>query len=152
MTAIYLQGMTMIPEILVFTHEGFITFTVLLYTSVAAQYNLHKSTYLNNVEVRLGERPGAHWQVQLWGAIGAVFKSWSSSRAKTYRELHDIPESGGTAVTVQAMVFGNFQVQTVLLAWPLQETHQAVTITSMASFCSMHRVKMLLRESELQPS
>lgn len=75
---------------------------------MAAQYNLHKSTYLNNVEVRLGERPGAHWQVQLWGAIGAVFRSWSSSRAKTYRELHDIPESGGTAVTVQAMVFGNF--------------------------------------------
>ncbi|HEX4860346.1 MAG TPA: pyruvate, phosphate dikinase, partial [Rhizomicrobium sp.] len=44
---------------------------------------------------------------QLWGAIGAVFGSWQSARAKTYRRLHDIPESWGTAVNVQAMVFGN---------------------------------------------
>ncbi len=45
--------------------------------------------------------------VQLWGAIGAVFSSWMNSRAKTYRRLNSIPESWGTAVTVQAMVFGN---------------------------------------------
>ncbi len=44
---------------------------------------------------------------QLWGAIRAVFNSWMSARAKKYRELHDIPENWGTAVTVQAMVFGN---------------------------------------------
>src|SRR5690606_10582978 len=44
---------------------------------------------------------------QLWGAIRAVFNSWMSSRAITYRRLHDIPESWGTAVTVQSMVFGN---------------------------------------------
>jgi len=44
---------------------------------------------------------------QLWGAIKAVFNSWMSPRAKKYRELHDIPESWGTAVTVQSMVFGN---------------------------------------------
>jgi pyruvate, orthophosphate dikinase len=44
---------------------------------------------------------------QLWGAIGAVFGSWQSARAKTYRRLHDIPEGWGTAVNVQAMVFGN---------------------------------------------
>ena len=44
---------------------------------------------------------------QLWGAIGAVFGSWQSARAKTYRRLHDIPEEWGTAVNVQAMVFGN---------------------------------------------
>ncbi|WP_292227243.1 pyruvate, phosphate dikinase, partial [Mesorhizobium sp.] len=44
---------------------------------------------------------------QLWGAIGAVFSSWMNSRAITYRRLHDIPESWGTAVNVQAMVFGN---------------------------------------------
>jgi len=44
---------------------------------------------------------------QLWGAIGAVFGSWISPRAITYRRLHDIPESWGTAVNVQAMVFGN---------------------------------------------
>ncbi|UGV25276.1 pyruvate, phosphate dikinase [Rhodopseudomonas boonkerdii] len=44
---------------------------------------------------------------QLWGAIGAVFSSWMNQRAITYRKLHDIPESWGTAVNVQAMVFGN---------------------------------------------
>ena len=44
---------------------------------------------------------------QLWGAIGAVFSSWMNARAVTYRKLHDIPKSWGTAVNVQAMVFGN---------------------------------------------
>ncbi|MEE8084015.1 MAG: pyruvate, phosphate dikinase [Alphaproteobacteria bacterium] len=44
---------------------------------------------------------------QLWGAIGAVFSSWMNPRAITYRRLHDIPEDWGTAVNVQAMVFGN---------------------------------------------
>lgn len=46
-------------------------------------------------------------QAQLRGAIAAVCRSWNSSRAQTYRRLHAIPEDGGTAVTVQAMVFGN---------------------------------------------
>ena len=44
---------------------------------------------------------------QLWGAIGAVFGSWMGARARTYRRLHNIPEDWGTAVNVQAMVFGN---------------------------------------------
>ncbi|MFO0390144.1 MAG: pyruvate, phosphate dikinase [Alphaproteobacteria bacterium] len=44
---------------------------------------------------------------QLWGAIRAVFNSWMSARAIKYRELQDIPATWGTAVTVQAMVFGN---------------------------------------------
>jgi pyruvate,orthophosphate dikinase len=44
---------------------------------------------------------------QLWGAIGAVFSSWMNQRAITYRRLNNIPESWGTAVNVQAMVFGN---------------------------------------------
>ncbi|HEY1301425.1 MAG TPA: pyruvate, phosphate dikinase, partial [Stellaceae bacterium] len=44
---------------------------------------------------------------QLWGAIGAVFGSWMNPRAVTYRRLHAIPADWGTAVTVQAMVFGN---------------------------------------------
>ncbi len=44
---------------------------------------------------------------QLWGAIGAVFGSWMNQRAITYRRLHGVPESWGTAVNVQAMVFGN---------------------------------------------
>jgi pyruvate,orthophosphate dikinase len=44
---------------------------------------------------------------QLWGAIGAVFGSWMNQRAITYRKLHNLPETWGTAVNVQAMVFGN---------------------------------------------
>jgi pyruvate,orthophosphate dikinase len=46
-------------------------------------------------------------QEQLWGAIGAVFSSWMNQRAIVYRRLHEIPGSWGTAVNVQAMVFGN---------------------------------------------
>ena len=44
---------------------------------------------------------------QLWGAGGAVFASWMNDRAKFYRRMHDIPESWGTAVNIQSMVFGN---------------------------------------------
>ncbi len=44
---------------------------------------------------------------QLWGAVGAVFNSWMTPRAITYRRLNEIPESWGTAVNVQSMVFGN---------------------------------------------
>jgi pyruvate,orthophosphate dikinase len=44
---------------------------------------------------------------QLWGAVGAVFSSWMNQRAIVYRRLNDIPEDWGTAVNVQAMVFGN---------------------------------------------
>jgi pyruvate,orthophosphate dikinase len=46
-------------------------------------------------------------KAQLWAAIGAVFGSWMNQRAITYRKLHDIPAEWGTAVNVQAMVFGN---------------------------------------------
>jgi pyruvate, orthophosphate dikinase len=46
-------------------------------------------------------------EAQLWGAIGAVFGSWMNPRANVYRRLHDIPADWGTAVNVQAMVFGN---------------------------------------------
>lgn len=46
-------------------------------------------------------------KAQLWGAIGAVFGSWRLPRAVTYRKINDIPEDWGTAVNVQAMVFGN---------------------------------------------
>ena len=46
-------------------------------------------------------------QEQMWGAVGAVFGSWMNPRANTYRRLHDIPATWGTAVNVQAMVFGN---------------------------------------------
>ncbi len=46
-------------------------------------------------------------QEQLWGAISAVFNSWDTPRAVTYRRIHDIPGNWGTAVNVQSMVFGN---------------------------------------------
>jgi pyruvate,orthophosphate dikinase len=59
------------------------------------------------VERELGRPFPDDVQEQLWGAIGAVFGSWHSPRANTYRRLNNIPEDWGTAVTVQAMVFGN---------------------------------------------
>jgi pyruvate,orthophosphate dikinase len=63
--------------------------------------------YKQRVEGELGEPFPQDPQAQLWGAIGAVFGSWMNQRAITYRRLHNIPESWGTAVNVQAMVFGN---------------------------------------------
>jgi pyruvate,orthophosphate dikinase len=63
--------------------------------------------YKAKVEEELGRAFPQDPHEQLWGAIGAVFQSWMNHRAITYRRLHDIPESWGTAVNVQAMVFGN---------------------------------------------
>ena len=63
--------------------------------------------YKAKVEEELGKPFPQDPHEQLWGAIGAVFSSWMNARAITYRRLHDIPESWGTAVNVQAMVFGN---------------------------------------------
>jgi pyruvate, orthophosphate dikinase len=63
--------------------------------------------YKERVEAEHGEPFPQDPHAQLWGAIGAVFGSWMNQRAMTYRRLHDIPESWGTAVNVQAMVFGN---------------------------------------------
>jgi pyruvate, orthophosphate dikinase len=59
------------------------------------------------VEEELGTPFPQDVQEQLWGAVGAVFGSWMNQRAITYRRLHDIPAEWGTAVNVQAMVFGN---------------------------------------------
>ncbi|MGF7156826.1 pyruvate, phosphate dikinase [Bartonella heixiaziensis] len=64
-------------------------------------------SYKAYVEEKLGKPFPQDPEQQLWGAIGAVFSSWMTARAVTYRRLHDIPESWGTAVNVQAMVFGN---------------------------------------------
>ena len=59
------------------------------------------------IRARIGrDFPTDPWQ-QLWGAVVAVFESWNNERARVYRELNDIPQSWGTAVNVQAMVFGN---------------------------------------------
>jgi pyruvate, orthophosphate dikinase len=59
------------------------------------------------IEKRCGKKFPEDPQEQLWGAIGAVFGSWNNDRAKAYREIYHIPESWGTGVNVQAMVFGN---------------------------------------------
>ncbi len=63
--------------------------------------------YKREVENETGKAFPQDPNEQLWGAIIAVFKSWMNERANVYRKLHSIPESWGTAVNVQAMVFGN---------------------------------------------
>ena len=65
------------------------------------------SEFKELVERELGRPFPTDPQEQLWGAIGAVFNSWMTPRAITYRKLNEIPEDWGTAVNVQAMVFGN---------------------------------------------
>jgi len=68
--------------------------------TVVARY---KQVVLDTLEAPFPQDP----HEQLWGAIGAVFGSWMNQRAITYRRLHDVPADWGTAVNVQAMVFGN---------------------------------------------
>ncbi len=63
--------------------------------------------YKQIVEDASGEPFPQDVRQQLWGALGAVFGSWMNQRAETYRRLHSIPVSWGTAVNIQAMVFGN---------------------------------------------
>jgi pyruvate, orthophosphate dikinase len=63
--------------------------------------------YKEVIQQRLGAPFPQDVHAQLWGAIQAVFDSWMTPRAVTYRTLNDIPESWGTAVNVQSMVFGN---------------------------------------------
>jgi pyruvate, orthophosphate dikinase len=63
----------------------------------------YKIEILRQKEIPFPEDPIA----QLWGAIAAVFRSWDTPRAKVYRRMHSISDALGTAVNVQAMVFGN---------------------------------------------
>ncbi len=63
--------------------------------------------YKDLVEEQLGKPFPQDVNDQLWGAVSAVFGSWQADRAKVYRRLNDIPSEWGTAVNVQAMVFGN---------------------------------------------
>ncbi|MGZ8450689.1 MAG: pyruvate, phosphate dikinase [Candidatus Binatia bacterium] len=65
------------------------------------------SEYKREIESRLGKEFPEDPYEQLWGAIGAVFGSWNNDRAIAYRELYRIPHHWGTAINVQAMVFGN---------------------------------------------
>ncbi|WP_028747847.1 pyruvate, phosphate dikinase [Rhizobium mesoamericanum] len=73
----------------------------------ASEWQHVVSLYKSIIEEELGEEFPQDPEVQLWGAVGAVFASWMSARAVTYRQLHNIPEGWGTAVNIQAMVFGN---------------------------------------------
>ncbi|WP_025899313.1 pyruvate, phosphate dikinase [Sneathiella glossodoripedis] len=74
---------------------------------VAEDWEKLVEQYKAKVEEELGRPFPQSVQDQLWGAISAVFGSWMNQRAITYRKLHDIPAEWGTAVNVQAMVFGN---------------------------------------------
>ena len=73
----------------------------------AAEWREVIGEYKGIVERESGKPFPQEPREQLWGAIGAVFGSWMNQRAITYRRLNNIPESWGTAVNVQAMVFGN---------------------------------------------
>ncbi len=73
----------------------------------AADWKKVITAYKQEVEGHLGKPFPQDVREQLRGAIDAVFGSWRNDRANTYRRLHNIPESWGTAVNVQAMVFGN---------------------------------------------
>ena len=63
--------------------------------------------YKNEVSNITGNEFPQDVNEQLWGSISAVFLSWQNNRAVTYRRLNDIPDHWGTAVNIQAMVFGN---------------------------------------------
>ena len=80
----------------------------LLDTDLSADdWRLVIEQYKAAVQEALGKPFPQDPKEQLWGAIGAVFGSWRNDRAEVYRRLHNIPEEWGTAVNVQAMVFGN---------------------------------------------
>jgi pyruvate,orthophosphate dikinase len=73
----------------------------------AADWQEIAQQFKAKTEEELGKPFPQDVREQLWGAIGAVFGSWHIERAKVYRKLNNIPEDWGTAVNVQAMVFGN---------------------------------------------
>jgi pyruvate,orthophosphate dikinase len=73
----------------------------------ADDWKIVASGFMERVEDETGQLFPQDPRDQLWGAITAVFGSWHNDRANIYRRLHGIPESWGTAVNVQAMVFGN---------------------------------------------
>ncbi|PZO00799.1 MAG: pyruvate, phosphate dikinase [Alphaproteobacteria bacterium] len=73
----------------------------------AADWEKVVAEYKTVVERELGTPFPQDPHEQLWGAMSAVFASWMNERAKFYRRMHDIPESWGTAVNIQSMVFGN---------------------------------------------
>ena len=85
------------------SEKGFTLDTELEYEDLCTIVDEFKSLYQEELQEPFPQDP----KQQLWGAIESVMGSWSNPRAKTYRQLHNIPEDWGTAVNVQAMVFGN---------------------------------------------
>ncbi len=73
----------------------------------ASHWQALVAEYKTIVEAQWGKPFPQDVNDQLWGAVSAVFGSWQADRAKVYRKLNDIPGNWGTAVNVQAMVFGN---------------------------------------------
>ena len=73
----------------------------------ASHWQALVAEYKTIVEAQWGKPFPQDVHDQLWGAVSAVFGSWQADRAKVYRKLNDIPGNWGTAVNVQAMVFGN---------------------------------------------
>jgi pyruvate,orthophosphate dikinase len=73
----------------------------------AADWKTLVARYKEIVKAELGRDFPQDAKEQLWGAVGAVFGSWMNPRANKYRELNNIPAAWGTAVNIQAMVFGN---------------------------------------------
>jgi pyruvate,orthophosphate dikinase len=73
----------------------------------AADWQTIVAGFKEVVAAETGKRFPQDVEEQLWGAIAAVFGSWMNTRAVTYRRLHNIPADWGTAVNIQAMVFGN---------------------------------------------
>ena len=85
------------------SEKGFTLDTQLEAEDLRAIVDEFKTLYLEELQEPFPQDP----RLQLKGAIESVMGSWSNPRAKTYRQLHNIPEDWGTAVNVQAMVFGN---------------------------------------------
>jgi len=83
--------------------EGVTEDTDLSATNLKDLVDIYKGKVMEVLKKPFPEDP---WE-QLWGAISAVFHSWDGKRAKAYRKIEDIPEEWGTAVNVQAMVYGN---------------------------------------------
>src|SRR5664280_2421194 len=94
-----------------FAYDSYRRFITMYSDVVLGVGHEHFEELLDRYKKRLQQERGEPFpqdpHEQLWGAIGAVFGSWMNQRANTYRRLHNIPESWGTAVNVQAMVFGN---------------------------------------------
>jgi pyruvate,orthophosphate dikinase len=95
------------------THRRFIELysSIVLKTDVPGEAHADPTTWRDAIQRATGEALPTDVRAQLMGAVRAVFESWNSRRARRYRQHHGIADELGTAVTVQAMVFGNLDEQ-----------------------------------------